>query len=163
VALLITFHLVVYDSFFLTAAGRQPRGWVGAYYDALNGSLIVEFFREGLLPTAGFLVRPFVPTTIARLLLTTRDPRRVRAGASPERAWFDRPPATSRSICSGRASSTTAAGRDAWAAGSSRSRHTKGRRISRRTRRAAERAQRRDVRAARPPATCTWSTGSTTA
>lgn len=65
-ALLISFHLVVYDSFFL--AGGQTSGWVGGYYDALNGSLIVEFFRETLIPTAGFLARPFVPSEIAQLL-----------------------------------------------------------------------------------------------
>jgi uncharacterized membrane protein required for colicin V production len=67
VALLITFHLVVYDSYFV-AAGAEPRGWVGAYWEAMNGSLLVDFFRESLLPIAGFLVRPFVPDPIARLL-----------------------------------------------------------------------------------------------
>jgi uncharacterized membrane protein required for colicin V production len=67
VALLITFHLVVYDSYFV-AAGAEPRGWVGAYWEVMSDSLIVEYFRQGLLPTAGFLVRPFVPDTIAALL-----------------------------------------------------------------------------------------------
>jgi uncharacterized membrane protein required for colicin V production len=66
-ALLISLHLVVYDSFFL--AGGQTSGWVGSYYDALNDSLIVEFFRETLIPTAGFLARPFVPSEIAQLLV----------------------------------------------------------------------------------------------
>ncbi|HVM25062.1 MAG TPA: CvpA family protein [Candidatus Limnocylindrales bacterium] len=66
VALLITFHLVVYDSFF--RAGGQTSGWVGGYYDLLNESLIVQFFRETLLPAAGFLVRPFVPSEIAQLV-----------------------------------------------------------------------------------------------
>lgn len=66
VALLISFHLVVYDSFFL--AGGRTSGWVGGYYDALNDSLIIEFFRETLIPTAGFLARPFVPSEIAQLL-----------------------------------------------------------------------------------------------
>ena len=68
VALLITFHLVVYDSYFL--AGAEPRGWVGAYYEALDDSLLVESFRQVLIPTAGFLVRPFVPSAIAQLLAT---------------------------------------------------------------------------------------------
>lgn len=68
VALLITFHLVVYDSYFL--AGAEPRGWVGAYYEALGDSLLVEYFRQVLIPTAGFLVRPFVPSAIAQLLAT---------------------------------------------------------------------------------------------
>jgi uncharacterized membrane protein required for colicin V production len=66
VALLITFHLAVYDSFF--RAGGQTTGWVGGYYDLLNSSLIVQFLRETLLPAAGFLVRPFVPNEIAQLL-----------------------------------------------------------------------------------------------
>lgn len=68
VALLITFHLVVYDSYFL--AGAESRGWVGGYYEALNDSLIVEYFRQALVPAAGFLVRPFVPSHIAQLLAT---------------------------------------------------------------------------------------------
>ncbi len=68
VALLITFHLAVYDSYFL--AGAEPRGWVGGYWEALNESLIVEYFRQALLPTAGFLVRPFVPSSVAQLLGT---------------------------------------------------------------------------------------------
>lgn len=66
VALLITFHLVVYDSYY--GRGAETVGWVGAYYRTLNESLLVEYFREALLPTAGFLVRPFVPDAIAQLL-----------------------------------------------------------------------------------------------
>jgi uncharacterized membrane protein required for colicin V production len=67
VALVITFHLVVYDSFFL--GGGETGGWVASYYDALNSSLIVTFFRDAIIPTAGFLARPFVPDEITRLLL----------------------------------------------------------------------------------------------
>lgn len=67
VALVITFHLVVYDSYY--AAGAEPAGWVGGYYEALNDSLLVDYFRQALLPTAGFLVRPFVPSEIAQLLV----------------------------------------------------------------------------------------------
>jgi hypothetical protein len=66
-ALLISFQVVVLDSFFME--GNDTGGWVAAYYDALNGSLIVEFFRETVIPTAGFVARPFVPSDIARLLL----------------------------------------------------------------------------------------------
>ena len=69
VALLITFHLVVYDSYYV-GVGAEPAGWVGGYYEALGDSLIVEYFRQALIPTAGFLVRPFVPETVARLLGT---------------------------------------------------------------------------------------------
>jgi hypothetical protein len=41
---------------------------VAGLYDVLNGSIIVQFFRESIIPTAGLLARPFVPDEIARLL-----------------------------------------------------------------------------------------------
>lgn len=66
-ALLITFHLVVLDSYFL-GAGDEAGGWVAGWYDAFNSSMIVAFMRETIIPTAGFLVRPFVPQEIAALL-----------------------------------------------------------------------------------------------
>ncbi len=66
VALVLTFHLVVYDSFF--RGGGETGGWVASYYELLNGSLIVDFFRETLIPVAGTLARPFVPDEIAQLL-----------------------------------------------------------------------------------------------
>lgn len=65
-AMLISFQLVVYDSFFL--GGGETGGWVASYYDALNSSLIVAFLRDTVIPTAGFLARPFVPDEIALLL-----------------------------------------------------------------------------------------------
>jgi uncharacterized membrane protein required for colicin V production len=65
-ALVISFQLVVYDSFF--KAGGETGGWVGGYYAAMNDSLIVGFFRETLIPVVGFLARPFVPDEIAVLL-----------------------------------------------------------------------------------------------
>jgi uncharacterized membrane protein required for colicin V production len=65
-ALVITFQLVVFDSFFQN--GGEAGGWVAGYYDALNDSVIVGFLRETVIPTAGFLARPFVPEEIARLL-----------------------------------------------------------------------------------------------
>ncbi len=67
VALLLTFQLVVFDSYFRT--GGETGGWVASLYDALNDSLIIQFFRDSLIPTAGFLARPFVPTEIADLLV----------------------------------------------------------------------------------------------
>jgi uncharacterized membrane protein required for colicin V production len=66
VAMLIVFHLVVYDSYFQT--GGEAGGWVKGYYDAMNASVLVQFFRDLLIPTAGFLARPFVPGEIANLL-----------------------------------------------------------------------------------------------
>lgn len=67
VALLIGFHLVVYDSYFLGEG--DAGGWVAGYYELMNSSLIVTFIRETLVPAAGFIARPFVPDEIARLLL----------------------------------------------------------------------------------------------
>ena len=67
VALVLTFHLVVLDSFFL--GGAETSGWLKSYYDLLNDSVIIAYFREVLIPTAGFLARPFVPTEIADLLV----------------------------------------------------------------------------------------------
>ncbi len=67
VALVLTFHLVVLDSFFL--AGGETGGWVNSYYELLNDSVIMAYFREVLIPTAGFLARPFVPQEIADLLV----------------------------------------------------------------------------------------------
>ena len=66
VALFISLHLVVLDSYYLS--GGAPVGWVAAYYEAVDSSLIVQFFRESVIPIAGFVVRPFVPGEIADLL-----------------------------------------------------------------------------------------------
>ncbi|MEO5985998.1 MAG: CvpA family protein [Candidatus Limnocylindria bacterium] len=66
-AMVLTFQLLVYDSFF--RGGGDTGGWVASYYDALNDSLIIEFFRETIIPTAGFLARPFLPQEIADLLV----------------------------------------------------------------------------------------------
>jgi uncharacterized membrane protein required for colicin V production len=65
-AMVITFQLLVFDSFFKT--GGETGGWVASLYDALNDSVLVQFFRETIIPTAGFLARPFVPREIADLL-----------------------------------------------------------------------------------------------
>ena len=66
VALVITLQLIVFDSFFQT--GNEGGGWVKSYYDALNESLIVAFFRDTVVPAVGFVARPFVPDEIATLL-----------------------------------------------------------------------------------------------
>jgi uncharacterized membrane protein required for colicin V production len=65
VALIIVFHMVILDAFFTQS---DAGGWLGAYYDAMDSSLLVQFGRDVLLPTAGFLARPFVPEEIADLL-----------------------------------------------------------------------------------------------
>jgi uncharacterized membrane protein required for colicin V production len=68
-AVLITFQLLVLDSIFAGVTERVPGvGGLQAYYDALNSSLLIDFFRETIIPTAGFLARPFVPSDIANLL-----------------------------------------------------------------------------------------------
>jgi uncharacterized membrane protein required for colicin V production len=66
VALFLSLHLVVLDSFFL--GGGEATGWFKGYYDELNGSLIIQFFRETIIPVAGFVMRPFVSDEIAELL-----------------------------------------------------------------------------------------------
>jgi len=69
-ALLIVFLLLVMDSFFTGASDADvtSSGWLGGLYRALNGSVLVDFFRSILIPTVGFVARPFVPSEIARLL-----------------------------------------------------------------------------------------------
>jgi uncharacterized membrane protein required for colicin V production len=66
VALFISLHLVVLDSFF--QGGGEAGGWLQGYYEELDSSLIIGFFRETIIPVAGFVMRPFVPDEIAVLL-----------------------------------------------------------------------------------------------
>ena len=54
VGLVICLQIVVLDSFFLT--GGETGGWVAAYYEALNDSLIVTFLRESVIPTVGVIM-----------------------------------------------------------------------------------------------------------
>jgi hypothetical protein len=65
-ALVISLQLVVFDSFF--RGGGEGGGWLEGYYQALDSSAIVGFFRETLIPAVGFVARPFVPDEIGRLL-----------------------------------------------------------------------------------------------
>ncbi|MGH2429825.1 MAG: CvpA family protein [Candidatus Limnocylindria bacterium] len=65
-AMVLTFQLIVFDSFFQGGGGAG--GLLGGYYGAMNDSLIIEFFRQTIIPTAGAAARPFVPSEIARLL-----------------------------------------------------------------------------------------------
>ena len=66
VALFISLHLVVLDSYYL--AGGERVGWLASYYEEVDSSLIVQYFRETIVPVAGFVMRPFVPDEIADLL-----------------------------------------------------------------------------------------------
>jgi len=69
-ALSIVFLLVVMDSFFKGASDTDASAsaWLGGFYRAMNDSVLVDFFRSTLIPTFGFLARPFVPGEIAELL-----------------------------------------------------------------------------------------------
>ena len=66
VALFISLHLVILDSFFLGEG--EATGWLEGYYRELDSSLIIGFFRDTIVPVAGFVMRPFVPDEIAALL-----------------------------------------------------------------------------------------------
>ena len=69
-ALSIVFLLLVMDSFFSGASDADvgASAWLGGFYRAMSDSVLVEFFRSTLIPTFGFLARPFVPSEIAKLL-----------------------------------------------------------------------------------------------
>jgi uncharacterized membrane protein required for colicin V production len=69
-ALTIVFLLLVMDDFFLRVSegGAASAGPLKGFYDAMDSSVLVAFFRETLIPTAGLLARPFVPSEIAELL-----------------------------------------------------------------------------------------------
>ena len=67
VALILSFQLVVLDSYYVP--GAETTGFLGSYYEAMNASVIVTFFRDTLIPGVGYLARPFVPDEIATLLL----------------------------------------------------------------------------------------------
>ncbi|HET9539916.1 MAG TPA: CvpA family protein [Candidatus Limnocylindria bacterium] len=71
VALIITFLMVVLDAFFVTApdAATASAGLIKSFYDALNASVLVDFFRTALLPTFGVILRPLVPSDIDDLLV----------------------------------------------------------------------------------------------
>ena len=71
-ALSLIFLLIVMDSFFTVAsdADTASTGWLGGLYRALDGSILVDFFRSTLIPTFGAVARPFVPSEIAELLET---------------------------------------------------------------------------------------------
>ena len=65
-AMLITFQLLVFDSFFVE--GNQTGGWVSSYYDALNDSVLVAVLPRDDHSDRRLPGRPFVPGEIADLL-----------------------------------------------------------------------------------------------
>jgi uncharacterized membrane protein required for colicin V production len=69
-ALTIVFLLLVLDSFFTVASDQDAAaaGWLTNFYQAMDRSVLVDFFRSTLIPTFGQLARPFVPSEIAELL-----------------------------------------------------------------------------------------------
>ena len=70
-ALSIVMSLVVMDTFFRTASDSAVAGAgpLRGLYDAMDGSVLVDFFRSTLIPTLGQIARPFVPADIARFLI----------------------------------------------------------------------------------------------
>lgn len=72
-ATFIVMQLIVFDSLFrgnVVGEGIIASQVAGlkSYYDALNDSVLVEFFRTTIIPAVGFIARPFVPEEIARFL-----------------------------------------------------------------------------------------------
>ena len=70
VALLYTFTLIVLDSFFEVASESSVAAAtvLGPFYEFLNQSVILAWFREWLMPIVGFVVGPFVPHEIDQFL-----------------------------------------------------------------------------------------------
>jgi uncharacterized membrane protein required for colicin V production len=70
-ALSIVMTLVVMDTFFRTApdAAVNAAGPLKGFYDGMNSSVLVDFFRATLIPTLGQAARPFVPSEIAEFLV----------------------------------------------------------------------------------------------
>lgn len=71
VVIVYSFGAVALDSFFTTASAGDIASTVGfgSLYEQLNQSFLIGWFRDTVIPVAGFLVRPFVPPEIAALLL----------------------------------------------------------------------------------------------
>ena len=69
-ALAIVMTLVVMDTFFESApdAAVNASGPLKGFYEAMDSSVLVDFFRATLIPTLGQVARPFVPEEIADFL-----------------------------------------------------------------------------------------------
>jgi uncharacterized membrane protein len=71
VATFIVFQVLVFDTMFRDPLAQLPPGQTDglrAYWEALNDSVIVQFFQTTIIPTVGTIVRPFVPEEIARFI-----------------------------------------------------------------------------------------------
>jgi uncharacterized membrane protein required for colicin V production len=68
-ALVISLQLVILDTLYDVPAQEEGAGILKGWYDGLNSSLIIGFFRDTLIPAAGVVLRPFVPREIAQYLL----------------------------------------------------------------------------------------------
>jgi uncharacterized membrane protein required for colicin V production len=71
----IVLLLVVFDTLFSSVSGaptsgtrESETGWLKAFYNAMNDSVLVDVFRRSLLPVVGFLARIFLPSDIAPFL-----------------------------------------------------------------------------------------------
>jgi len=67
-ALVYTFSMVVLDTYFLAAGESASGGPLASLYEFLNQSVIVGWFRDLVLPAAGFVVGPFVPAQVQQYL-----------------------------------------------------------------------------------------------
>jgi hypothetical protein len=59
------------DTFFKSAsdAAVGGAGPLRGFYDAMDSSVLVEFFRSTIIPTLGQLAKPLVPADIAKFLI----------------------------------------------------------------------------------------------
>lgn len=70
----IVLLLVVFDTLFKGAAtlpggpGLPDTGWLKSFYQSMNDSVLVGVFNRTVIPIAGTLARPFVPSEIAQFL-----------------------------------------------------------------------------------------------
>jgi uncharacterized membrane protein required for colicin V production len=71
----IVLLLVVFDTLFTSVSGspvpgtrESETGWLKAFYEAMNDSVLVGVFRRSVLPVVGFLARIFLPSDIAPFL-----------------------------------------------------------------------------------------------
>ncbi len=66
----IVFLLVVLDTFYDPPIGvaTASAGFIDGFYEAMNSSLLTGYFRDVVIPTFGYVARPFVPPEIARYL-----------------------------------------------------------------------------------------------